>query len=54
MRALLDDAAVVVTPGSAFGPGGTGWFRISLVAEPAVLTDAIGRMGAVCRARGWT
>lgn len=53
IRALLDDAGVVVTPGSAFGPGGRGWFRISLVAEPAVLTDAIGRAGQVCRARGW-
>ena len=53
IRALLDDAGVVVTPGSAFGPGGTGWFRISLVAEPPVLTDAIARAGAACRARGW-
>ena len=53
IRALLDDAGVVVTPGSAFGPGGGGWFRISLVAEPPVLADAIARAGAVCRARGW-
>jgi LL-diaminopimelate aminotransferase len=53
IRALLDDAGVVVTPGSAFGPGGTGWFRISLVAEPRVLTDAIARAGEVCRGRGW-
>ena len=51
--ALLDDAGVVVTPGSAFGPGGTGYFRISLVAEPAVLRAAIARVGDVCRARGW-
>jgi aspartate/methionine/tyrosine aminotransferase len=51
--ALLDDAGVVVTPGSAFGPGGTGYFRISLVAEPPVLRQAIGRMGEVCTARGW-
>jgi LL-diaminopimelate aminotransferase len=51
--ALLDDAAVVVTPGSAFGPGGAGYFRISLVAEPAVLRQAIARMGEVCAARGW-
>jgi LL-diaminopimelate aminotransferase len=53
VRALLEDAGVVVTPGSAFGPGGTGWFRISLVAEPSVLADAIGRAGAACAARGW-
>ena len=53
IRALLDDAGVVVTPGSAFGPGGAGWFRISLVAEPRVLTESIARAGAVCRAREW-
>lgn len=53
VQALLDDAGVVVTPGSAFGPGGAGWFRISLVAEPATLSDAIGRAGAACAARGW-
>ena len=53
VRALLDDASVVVTPGSAFGPGGAGYFRISLVAEPNVLTEAIGRAGQLCRARGW-
>ena len=53
VRALLDDASVVVTPGSAFGPGGAGYFRISLVAEPNVLTEAIARAGQLCRARGW-
>ena len=51
--ALLDDAGVVVTPGSAFGPGGEGYFRISLVAELAVLRQAIARIGEVCSARGW-
>ena len=34
----------MVTPGNAFGPGGEGFFRVSLVAEPAVLSDAITRM----------
>lgn len=53
IRAMLDDAGVVVTPGSAFGPGGAGYFRISLVAEPTVLSDAIAKMGMACAARGW-
>jgi aspartate/methionine/tyrosine aminotransferase len=53
VRAMLDDARVVVTPGSAFGPGGTGYYRVSLVAEPPVLEAAIERMGVACAARGW-
>ena len=43
-RHLIDAAGVVVTPGNAFGPGGEGFFRVSLVAEPAVLRDAIDRV----------
>jgi LL-diaminopimelate aminotransferase len=43
-RHLIDEAGVVVTPGNAFGPGGEGFFRVSLVAEPAVLRVAIERM----------
>lgn len=43
---LIDQAGVVVTPGNAFGPGGEGFFRVSLVAEPAVLREAIERMRA--------
>ena len=53
VRAMLDDAQVVVTPGSAFGPGGTGYYRMSFVAEPAVLESAVERMAAACEARGW-
>jgi LL-diaminopimelate aminotransferase len=41
---LIDEAGVVVTPGNAFGPGGEGFFRVSLVGEPAVLREAIERM----------
>jgi len=41
---LIDEAGVVVTPGNAFGPGGEGYFRVSLVAEPAVLREAIERL----------
>ena len=53
VRAMLDDARVVVTPGSAFGPGGSGYFRLSYVAEPPILEAAMGRIGAACAARGW-
>ena len=53
VRAMLEDARVVVTPGSAFGPGGTGYFRLSYVAEPQVLESAMARIGAARTARGW-
>ena len=53
VRAMLDDARVVVTPGSAFGPGGAGYFRLSYVAEPQVLESAMERIGAASAARGW-
>lgn len=42
---LIDRAGVVVTPGNAFGPGGEGYFRVSLVAEPNVLRAAFQRLG---------
>jgi LL-diaminopimelate aminotransferase len=44
---LIEEAGVVVTPGDAFGPGGAGWFRVSLVADADVLTDAVRRMGSL-------
>jgi LL-diaminopimelate aminotransferase len=43
-RHVLDRSGVVVTPGNAFGPGGEGYFRMSLVAPPAVLESALARM----------
>ena len=43
-RHLIDNAGVVVTPGNAFGPGGEGYFRVSLVAPPNVMRDAIARL----------
>jgi LL-diaminopimelate aminotransferase len=43
-RHVLDRSGVVVTPGNAFGPGGEGYFRVSLVAPPNVLETALGRM----------
>ncbi len=41
---LVETAGVVVTPGNAFGPGGEGFFRISLVAEPDRLREAVLRL----------
>lgn len=41
---LIDRAGVVVTPGNAFGPGGEGFFRVSLIADEDVLADAIKRL----------
>ncbi|HWJ24037.1 MAG TPA: aminotransferase class I/II-fold pyridoxal phosphate-dependent enzyme [Gemmatimonadaceae bacterium] len=50
---LIDAAGVVVTPGNAFGPGGEGYFRVSLVAEDDVLREAIDRLrGAGIEYRG--
>lgn len=42
---LLAEERIVITPGSGFGPGGTPYVRISMVAEPSVLRDA-GRRAA--------
>jgi LL-diaminopimelate aminotransferase len=44
---LMDTAGVVVTPGNAFGPGGEGFFRVSLAAEPALLREAFERLRRV-------
>jgi LL-diaminopimelate aminotransferase len=41
---LIDNAGVVVTPGNAFGPGGEGSFRVSLIADPPRLLAAIERL----------
>ncbi len=43
---LIDRADVVVTPGNAFGPGGEGFFRVSLIADEDVLASAIERLRA--------
>ena len=41
---LIDVAGVVVAPGNAFGPGGEGYFRVSLVADDARLAGAVDRL----------
>ena len=53
VREMLEAARVVVTPGSAFGPGGSGYYRLSYVAETPVLESAMERLGAARAARGW-
>jgi LL-diaminopimelate aminotransferase len=51
-RRALEDAGVVILPGSAFGPGGEGFFRIALTVGAARLTEAIMRLREVlARAR---
>ena len=49
---LLDDEGVVVMPGSAFGAGGEGFFRISFVTSPARIAEAAGRAGRVLASMG--
>jgi LL-diaminopimelate aminotransferase len=44
---LIDTCDMVVTPGNAFGPGGEGFFRVSLVADVTILAEAIERMHGV-------
>ncbi len=41
---LLEEAAVVVTPGNGFGAAGEGYFRIALSLPPARLEEAVARM----------
>lgn len=41
---LINETGIVVTPGNAFGPGGEGFFRVSLIAEPALLAAAIEKL----------
>ncbi len=44
---LIDEVGVVVTPGTAFGTFGEGYVRISLIAEPERLREAIARIGTL-------
>lgn len=41
---LLDELGIIVTPGTAFGPGGEGHFRISLSVSEERLDEVIKRM----------
>jgi LL-diaminopimelate aminotransferase len=41
---VLEEAAVVVSPGSMYGPSGEGFFRISLTAPDERISEAVERM----------
>ncbi|HTZ63076.1 MAG TPA: LL-diaminopimelate aminotransferase [Solirubrobacteraceae bacterium] len=42
---VLERAAVVLSPGSIYGPAGEGWFRISLTTPDERLLEAVRRLG---------
>ena len=44
---LLEDEGVVIMPGSAFGAGGEGFFRISFITAPERIAEAARRAGKV-------
>ena len=41
---VLEESGVVISPGSAYGPGGEGFFRISLTIDDERLTEAVERL----------
>ncbi len=48
-EALLEQAGVVVAPGSGYGPGGEGYFRISLTVPDDRLEEAVARLRRLVR-----
>jgi len=44
---VLEEAAVIISPGSIYGPAGEGWFRISLTTPDERLLEAVERLGAL-------
>lgn len=44
---LLDEAGVIVTPGSAYGEHGEGFIRISLTVDESRIAEAFRRMGSI-------
>ncbi len=43
---VLQKTGIVVTPGNAFGEGGEGYVRISLIADNDRMTEALSRLKA--------
>jgi LL-diaminopimelate aminotransferase len=43
---VLEEAAVVISPGSMYGPSGEGFFRISLTTPDELLAEAVERLRA--------
>jgi len=46
-RVFLDEARVALTSGHVFGSGGAGHVRLNFATTPAILTEAVTRMGMV-------
>ena len=46
-RQLMDEEGVIVLPGSGFGAGGEGFFRVSFVTSPERIAEAAKRAGSV-------
>jgi LL-diaminopimelate aminotransferase len=46
---VLEEAAVVISPGGAYGASGEGFFRISLTTPDDRLTEAVERLGKLAR-----
>ncbi len=44
---VLERTAVVISPGSAYGPSGEGWFRISLTTPDERLAEAVERLASM-------
>ena len=44
---VLEEAGVVISPGSIYGPAGEGWFRISLTTPDERLMEAVNRLGTL-------
>jgi LL-diaminopimelate aminotransferase len=44
---VLEEAAVVISPGSAYGQSGEGWFRISLTTPDERITEAVARLASL-------
>jgi LL-diaminopimelate aminotransferase len=44
---VLEEAAVVISPGAMYGPAGEGWFRISLTTPDDRLLEAVQRLGSL-------
>ena len=44
---LMEEEGVIVLPGSSFGEGGEGFFRVSFVVSPERLREAALRAGRV-------
>jgi LL-diaminopimelate aminotransferase len=46
---VLEEVAVVLSPGGAYGPNGEGFFRISLTTPDDRLSEAVERLGQLGR-----